>query len=87
VSVSVDVGEASDGDVRVVVQDTPDGAGEPPDQHALSATGGGYGLRGMRERAELLGGSLDAGPSDGGWRVELRLPSRAGSAAGVQAER
>lgn len=36
---------------------------------------GGYGLRGMRERAELLGGSLTAGPSaDGGWTVDATLP-------------
>ena len=38
-------------------------------------TGGGYGLRGMRERAELLGGSLSARPdADGGWTVEATLP-------------
>lgn len=37
--------------------------------------GGGYGLRGMRERAELLGGSLSAGPAaDGGWDVDAVLP-------------
>jgi signal transduction histidine kinase len=37
--------------------------------------GGGYGLRGMRERAEILGGSLSAGPSaDGGWDVVAVLP-------------
>jgi signal transduction histidine kinase len=29
--------------------------------------GGGYGLTGMRERAELLGGTLDAGPTDTGF--------------------
>jgi signal transduction histidine kinase len=29
----------------------------------------------MRERAEALGGTLDAGPgADGGWRVEATLP-------------
>lgn len=43
---------------------------EPSTQHP-----GGYGLRGMRERAELLGGSLAAGPSgDGGWSVDATLP-------------
>ena len=63
----------------MVVEDTPDAAGARPEPHALSASGGGYGLRGMRERAELLGGSLEAGPSDGGWRVELRLPALAGA--------
>ncbi|WP_248962036.1 sensor histidine kinase [Sphaerisporangium perillae] len=36
--------------------------------------GGGYGLVGMRERAELLGGELEAGAVDGGFRVRLRLP-------------
>lgn len=41
----------------------------------LSATGGGYGLSGVRERAELLGGSLDAGPAADGFRVHLRLPA------------
>jgi signal transduction histidine kinase len=36
---------------------------------------GGYGLTGMRERAELLGGRLDAGPTDDGFKVELWLPA------------
>ena len=35
---------------------------------------GGYGLSGMRERAELLGGTVEAGPTEGGFRVCLRLP-------------
>jgi signal transduction histidine kinase len=34
----------------------------------------GYGLTGMRERAELLGGRLSAGPTEDGFRVELWLP-------------
>lgn len=35
----------------------------------------GYGLVGMNERAELLGGSLTAGPIDsGGWAVQAQLP-------------
>jgi signal transduction histidine kinase len=37
--------------------------------------GGGNGLRGMRERAELAGGHLDAGPAGQGFAVELRLPA------------
>jgi signal transduction histidine kinase len=37
--------------------------------------GSGNGVRGMRERAEALGGRLDAGPQpDGGWRVVAELP-------------
>ena len=42
---------------------------------ATSNGGGGYGLTGMRERAELLGGRLSAGPTDSGFRVELWLPA------------
>ncbi|WP_370350648.1 sensor histidine kinase [Catenulispora sp. EB89] len=34
----------------------------------------GYGLTGMRERAELLGGTLSAGATGGGFRVVLRVP-------------
>ena len=50
---------------------------EAPERH-----GGGYGLRGMRERAEILGGSLSAGPaSDGGWDVDAALPLDPESAA------
>ena len=37
--------------------------------------GTGYGLTGMRERAELLGGTLTAGPTGGGFLVELWVPS------------
>jgi signal transduction histidine kinase len=36
--------------------------------------GGGHGLVGMRERAALLGGSLEAGPSEGRFEVRARLP-------------
>ncbi len=35
----------------------------------------GYGLVGMEERAQLLGGTFDAGPNqDGGWTVTTTLP-------------
>jgi signal transduction histidine kinase len=36
--------------------------------------GGGHGLVGMRERAVLLGGSLEAGPHEGRFEVRARLP-------------
>lgn len=60
------------GDVLLEVEDV-----RAADTAALPAGGltfGGYGLAGMRERAELLGGELDAGPTDTGFRVVLRLP-------------
>jgi signal transduction histidine kinase len=41
----------------------------------LAATGAGYGLTGLRERAALAGGTLEAGPDDGDWRVYLRIPA------------
>lgn len=52
----------------------------PPDA-AVPATGvasatGSYGLLGLRERAEALGGGLEAGPlAGGGWRLRVLLPT------------
>jgi signal transduction histidine kinase len=34
----------------------------------------GRGLRGMRQRVELLGGTIDIGPSDDGWQVRADVP-------------
>ncbi|MER7840288.1 histidine kinase [Streptomyces sp. NPDC096040] len=48
-----------------------DSGGRPGE---LTGAGGGYGLLGMRERAELLGGSLEAGRDDEGFEVKLRVP-------------
>jgi signal transduction histidine kinase len=39
-------------------------------------SGGGHGLIGMRERATLLGGSLDAERANGAFRVRARIPYR-----------
>jgi signal transduction histidine kinase len=48
-------------------------------QAGNGAGGGGHGLRGMAERAEALGGRVDAGPrQQGGWRVHAVLPLRGG---------
>jgi signal transduction histidine kinase len=43
-----------------------------------ATNGSGHGIAGMRERAALLGGTLDAGPlQGGGYRVHARLPLEA----------
>ena len=64
---SVRLGYAA-GELQVTVED--DGRG------IVNGTAeGGHGLRGIRERAELYGGTLDVGRSErGGARVHARLP-------------
>ncbi len=57
--------------VLIVSDQRPSGA-EPSPNHGGGT--GSYGLLGMRERAELAGGILRAGPWGNGWRVELRVP-------------
>jgi signal transduction histidine kinase len=37
--------------------------------------GGGHGLEGLRERIEQAGGSMSAGPTADGWRVEIEVPA------------
>lgn len=59
----------TDGRCELDVSDTGGGPG------TLSSAGNGYGLVGMRERAELLGGSLAAGPSATGFHVRLTVPA------------
>jgi signal transduction histidine kinase len=36
--------------------------------------GGGHGLEGLRERIERDGGTMSAGPTTEGWRVEIEVP-------------
>ncbi len=56
-------------EVRLIVSD--DGDAQTFDPNATP----GFGLVGMSERANLLGGTLDAGPKRGrGWTVEAVLP-------------
>jgi signal transduction histidine kinase len=53
---------------EVAIEVTDDGLGG-------TAGGAGYGIAGMRERADLLGGQLSAGPRpEGGFTVAARLP-------------
>jgi signal transduction histidine kinase len=67
--------ERRDGLYRLEVRD--DGTGAAPGTAAATASeAGGRGLLGMRERAELLGGHLSAGPADGGgFAVVAELPA------------
>jgi signal transduction histidine kinase len=51
-----------------------------PDR-AVRGTGGGHGIVGMRERAALLGGKLDAGTRDGRFELRAQLPAVDGGAA------
>jgi signal transduction histidine kinase len=56
-------------EVELIIADTGPGAGGPPDERR------GNGLRGMRERVAMLGGSLTAGDRPtGGFQLIARLP-------------
>jgi len=63
--------EFTAGDIAVRVSNPLPVAGTAP----LADAGGGHGLTGLRERAELAGGTLSAGATDGEWQVCLRIPA------------
>ena len=69
-TVAVGVGDA----LEVRVTDDGPAPGAVADPGARGDVGGGQGLVGLAERAALVGGTLDTGPHDGGWRVTLRVP-------------
>jgi signal transduction histidine kinase len=67
----------------VAIEVVDDGSVTPT--HARPGAAGN-GVRGMRERAAVLGGTLEAGPAEsGGWRVRARLPVDLGSSNGSKA--
>lgn len=79
----VKVRVADDGTIDLEVAD--DGRGTPMVDHRTGRRDGtsrGSGLRGMRERVELHGGTFAAGPSTPrGWRVTATIPHRRSAAA------
>lgn len=65
----VEIDDTDAAEVRIVVRNAPAvTTPEPP-------SGGGYGLVGMRERADLVGAELHHDrTSEGGWEVRLTIP-------------
>jgi len=60
------------GDETLVIEVQDDGRGAD----SAAPAGAGQGVRGMRERAQAAGGTLEAGPqAGGGWRVVATLPT------------
>ncbi|MGC5387741.1 sensor histidine kinase [Micromonospora chalcea] len=76
--VTVDVARTADA-VTVAVVNAPPPAGPLPGPPSH-----GSGLLALRERVRLTGGTLDAGPRDGGWAVTARVPL-VGADAGLPA--
>jgi signal transduction histidine kinase len=66
--------------LELAVVNGPSRRAPGPDTGRLA--GAGFGLRGMRERAGAVGGTVEFGPTaDGGWRVDAVLPVRQGGAS------
>ncbi|MFE6151668.1 sensor histidine kinase [Streptomyces sp. NPDC057889] len=63
---------ARDGDDLLITAENP-----LPPHPPRTRPGGGHGLRGVADRARLLGGTTEAGPERGSWRVTVRLPLKA----------
>jgi signal transduction histidine kinase len=78
VTVRVSYGPAQ---LRLTIRNSPpgqavDASGRAVDAASLAGTGSGLGLAQLRQRVELVHGTLRAGPSrDGGFCVEATLPA------------
>ena len=65
-----------------VVIEVDDDGGDGRGEASSAPPGAGQGVRGMRERAQAAGGTLEAGPlAGGGWRVVATLPTGAPTGA------
>lgn len=68
ITITVDASRPS---VTIAVENAPPSCTGP----GLEETGGTYGVQGLRDRLEPLGGSLRAGPTpEGGWQLEAKMP-------------
>jgi signal transduction histidine kinase len=76
VDLELEVGSSA----RLRVRNGPSRPGAPA---VRSEGGSGLGLVGMRERAELLGGTLAAGPEGDGWVVDCSVPLPSSNGSGV----
>jgi signal transduction histidine kinase len=63
------------GRVSLSIEDHGPGPAPAGNGAGPEAGNAGHGLTGMRERAELLGGTLTTGATSAGFRVELRIPA------------
>jgi signal transduction histidine kinase len=73
----VDIGlEYGQGGVQMIISNPlPSGSlASPGPGNAFGSVNGGYGLRGMRERLLLIGGSLTAAADGGRWTVRAQVP-------------
>ncbi|WP_433653237.1 ATP-binding protein [Micromonospora zamorensis] len=69
---------AADAETVVGLHYLPDGlevmVRNGPSEGGAALPSAGQGLLGLRERVELLGGRLEAGPVDGGFLVRALIP-------------
>jgi len=75
-----------EGELLIRVENPVAGAGAGAAGGPAARPGGGRGLRGIAERARLLGGATSAAGRDGVWRLTARLPlTGAGTVTGTEA--
>jgi signal transduction histidine kinase len=63
------------GCVTLTVTNGPSGSDTATENEVpLASSGSSYGLRGIEERLQTLGGAMEAGPSKEGWRLNAEVP-------------